>query len=180
MAGLLDTQGIENFYDAAIRQDFIRDFNFRVISLGGARFTNDELLYLTAVQLPGRSIVQVPAPFMGLEFRVPGAASYNQSDSWSVTFRCPANASVRRKLEEWTKYIFDDATSTGAYNIPDKSEGNTIILVMLDKQGNPIRTYKLYGAFCTNAGDMTFDQTGNGHIVTVPVTVAYQYWRLAR
>jgi len=178
---LLHQYGIENFYDTAIRQDFMRDFLFRVVSIGGARFAPDELIYMTTTSLPGKSIVVVNAPFMGLEFRVPGATTYNQSGSWPVTFRCPANLSVRRKLEDWVTSTFDDRTSTGNYDIPDKSVDNSVIATLLDKQGNPIRTYTLFGAFCTGTGDMAFNQAaGNGQIVEISATLAYQYWRISR
>jgi hypothetical protein len=178
MAGLLETTGIENFYNAAILNDFARQNLFRVVSLGGTKFSINELMYITTTTLPGRAINNIQVPFMGLQFNVPGTAQYPNSNAWNVTFRIPQNLSVRRKFEDWTKIVFNDETSTGAYNIPSKDSSNQIIITLIDKIGNPIRTYTLYGAYCLNTGDMTLDITTAGEIVTQQVTLAYQYWRL--
>lgn len=178
MAGLLDTTGIENFYDAATTNDFARQNLFRVVSLGGLKFNTKELLYITTTTLPGRSINNIQVPFMGLQFNVPGTAQYPNSNGWNVTFRIPQSLSVRRKLEDWTKQVFNDETSTGAYNIPSRDSSNQVIITLIDKLGNPLRTYTLYGAYCVNTGEMTLDVTTAGDIITQQATLAYQYWRL--
>jgi hypothetical protein len=72
--------------------------------------------------------------------------------------------------------IFDDRDSTGNYSIPEGDEGVTS-LGLLDKQGTIIRKYNLYGCYITNLGEMTLNVTTAGDIVTVPTTIAYQYWR---
>lgn len=180
MAGLFDTQGIENFYDAAITNDFARQNLFRVISLGGIRFTTQELLYVTTTTLPGRAITNVTVPFMGMTFNVPGTANYPNSQGWQVTFRVPANLSVRRKLEDWTTSIFDDSNSTGSYSVPSKDASNQVVLSLLDKKGTPLRTYTLFGAYCQSVGDLTVNLTSAGEILEQTATLAYQYWRLSR
>lgn len=180
MAGLLDTQGIENFYDTAIANDFARQNLFRVIALGGTRFTTNELLYITSTTLPGRAITNVQVPFMGLTFNVPGTANYPNSGAWQVTFRVPQSLSIRRKFEDWTNQVFNDANSTGAYNIPSKDASNQVILVLIDKEGTPLRTYTLFGVYCQSIGDLTVNVTSSGEILEQQATLAYQYWRLAR
>jgi hypothetical protein len=180
MAGLLDTHGIENFYDAAISNDFARKNLFRVINLGGQTFSTNELLYMTTLSLPGRSITNVPVPFMGLSFNVPGTAQYPNSNAWQVTFRVPQNLSVRRKLEDWSRRVFDDANSTGSYSIPSKDASNQVSICLLDKAGNPIRTYTLFGAYCVTVGDLALDISSAGELVEQQATLAYQYWRLQK
>ena len=76
MAGLLDQTGIENFHEFAAQNDFARTNLFRVIALGGERFTQGELMYMTTVTLPGRKIHNHSTPFMGLSYNVPGTADY--------------------------------------------------------------------------------------------------------
>jgi hypothetical protein len=180
MAGLLEQQGIENFYDSAIANDFARQNLFRVVSLGGVRFTTDELVYVTSTTLPGRAITNVQVPFMGLVFNVPGTANYPNSSGWQVTFRVPQSLSIRRKFEEWTQQVFNDEDSTGAYDIPSKDASNQVILTLIDKQGNPLRTYTLFGAYCQAVGDLTVNLTSAGEILEQQATLAYQYWRLSR
>lgn len=178
MAGLFDTQGIENFYDTAIVRDFARQNLFRILSLGGNTFTEQELLYVTSTTLPGRSITNVPVPFMGMQFNVPGTVNYPNSQGWQVTFRIPADFSIRRKFEDWSKFIFDDKTSTGEYSIPNKSPQGQVVMVLLDKKGNPLREYTLYGAYCQTIGDLTVNLTNAGEVMEQQTTIAYQFWRL--
>ena len=180
MSGLLDQTGIENFYDVASTNDFMRKNLFRVISLGGQRFTTNELLYITTATLPGRSITNVPTNFMGLQFNVPGTATYPGSDAWTVQFRIPQNLSIRRKFEDWSRTIFDDQTSTGDWDIPNKDAKNQTIITLMDKQGNPIRTYTLYGCYCKSVENAEFDLTDAGTLMMQPAVLAYQYWRLQR
>jgi len=180
--GLFTTLGIENFYDTISTNDFARTNLFRIVNLGGTKFSQDELLYVTTTTLPGREITNIPTPFMGLQFNVPGTAKYTGSENWQVTFRMPQNYSIRRKFEDWTHLVFNDQTSTGAYNIPNKSADNQIVMSLMDKNGGVLqgRTYTLYGAYCRSLGAINLDITQSGEIVTQQVNLAYQYWRISR
>lgn len=177
--GLLSTHGIENFYNTAAANDFARTNLFRILNLGGTRFSTDELLYVTTTTFPGRSITNVSVPFMGLTFNVPGTANYPNSGAWNVTFRVPQNLSIRRKFEQWTREVFNDIDSSGDYNIPSPDLTNQVTMVLLDKKGTPIRTYTLFGAYCQSVGEMSLDITSTGDVLTQQATLAYQYWRLS-
>jgi hypothetical protein len=178
--GILNTFGIENFYNTAAANDFARQNLFRVILLGGVRFTTDDLLYLTTTTLPAKAINNVEVPFMGLRFNVPGTVNYPGSNAWNVNFRIPQNLSTRRKFEDWQSSVFDDSSSTGSYAIPSKDASNQATIVLIDKQGNPLRTYNLFGVWPQQVGELALDTTTAGEIITQQVTLAYQYWRLAR
>jgi hypothetical protein len=177
--GLLNTYGISNFYNTAAQNDFMRTNLFRIIQLGGTRFTSNELLYLTATSLPGRAITNIQVPFMGLQFNVPGTATYPNSGAWNVTFRIPQNLSIRRKFEQWTRDVFNDIDSSGSYSIPSDDASNQVILTLIDKVGTPIRTYTLYGSYCQSVGDVSVDLTASGEVMLQQATLAYQYWRLS-
>jgi len=178
MATILNEQGIRNFHEVAGRRDFFRQNLFRVINFGGAGFfTNGDLLYIESTTLPSKTINNVTVPYMGLQFNVPGTVQYPNSNAWSVTMRMDANLQIRDKLEDWMLRIFDDRDSTGDYSIPEGAEGVTT-LGLLDKSGKIIRKYNLYGCYITNLGEMTLNVTTAGDIVTVPATIAYQYWRV--
>jgi hypothetical protein len=177
MSGILDQYGIENFYNTAQVNDFARTNLFRVVALGGTTFDTNELLYVTTTTLPAKAIQNVEVPFMGLRFNVPGTVNYPNSAGWQVTFRLPQNISIRQKLEAWQRSIFDDSTSTGAYNIPSTAASNQVVLVLIDKQGNPLETYTLYGAWLQQIGELSLDITAAGDVLTQQATIAYQYWR---
>jgi hypothetical protein len=177
--GLLNNYGISNFYNAAANNDFMRTNLFRVISLGGVRFTSTELLYITSTTLPGRAITNIQVPFMGLVFNVPGTATYPNSGGWQISFRIPQNLSIRRKFEQWGRDVFNDIDSSGTYNIPDDSAANQVVIALIDKTGAALRTYTLYGAYCQSIGDIAVDITTAGEVMVQQATIAYQYWRLS-
>jgi hypothetical protein len=177
MANVFSNQDIQNFYQTAFRKDFARKNLFRVLAIetgsAGIQFTENDLVYVTATSLPKRAINNVSVPFMGMKFNIPGTANYPGSEGWTVTFRMPQDLSIRRKLEYWTRATFDDATSTGAYELRDLG---TVWLALMDKQGLPIKTYKMVGAYCVSLGDYALDITDAGSVVEQQATIAYQYW----
>jgi hypothetical protein len=172
-------QTLANFYSRVQSVDFARQFQFRISTLANTNFKDTEnLLYLETANLPGRSITNVQVPFMGLQFNVPGTATYPGSDSWAVTFRGDANYDIRKTLENATFNTFDDSTSTGNYNIGRNA--SLIVLDLLDKQMKTVRQYTLYGAYVVSVGDIAYNIGDSGAIVTVPATLAYNYWRVTK
>jgi hypothetical protein len=169
-------QNISDFYRSVQKNDFARQFQFRVVQLANTNFGEEQLVYLESASLPGRAINNIPVPFMGLNFNVPGTASYPGSDSYQVTFRCDQNYNIRSTLENATFNTFDDGTSTGTYNIARNS--SVIILNLLNKNGTTARQYTLYGAYVVSLQDSAYNLGDTGTIVTVPCTLAYQYWRV--
>lgn len=177
MADIFSNQSIQNFYQTAYQKDFARKNLFRVISIEtgitGLTFDSTDLVYVTSTSLPQRAINNVKVPFMGMSFNVPGTANYPGNDNWKIKFRMPQDLSIRAKLEAWTRVIFNDATTTGAY---DMRNLGTVMLSLMSKSGQPIRNYKLIGAYCQSMGDYALDATDAGTIVEQDVTLAYQYW----
>jgi hypothetical protein len=169
-------QNISKFYEQVQTNDFARQFQFRVTQLANTNFDENELVYLETASLPGRAINNVQVPFMGLNFNVPGTASYPGSEGYNVVFRCDQNYNIRAVLENMTFNAFDDSTSTGNYNIA--RQGSVITLNLLGKNGSSIRKYNLIGAYVVSVGDISYNLGDNGSIVTVPATLAYQYWRV--
>ena len=169
-------QNISDFYRTVQQKDFARQFQFRLVQLANTNFGEDDLIYVETANLPGRTITNVPVPFMGLQFNVPGTAAYPGSDAYAVTFRCDQDYNIRAVLENATINTFDDSTSTGDYNIARNS--SVITLNLLNKSGGTVRQYTLYGAYVVSVGESTYNLGDNGTIQTVPTTLAYQYWRV--
>ena len=174
-------QTISDFYRVALERDFARDFQFRVLSIenGGASdvtFDEDDLVYCTGAQLPERAITNVAVPYMGLEFNIPGNATYPGSGGYTLQFYCDQNSQIRQKFEDMSIDIFDDATSTGNYFTPRQSA--TINLVQLDTQLAPVAQYQLVGASVRNVGALDYNISGgSGQFVTFGATMAYHYFR---
>tara|TARA_R110000787_G_scaffold100723_3_gene205811 strand:- start:9751 stop:10287 length:537 start_codon:yes stop_codon:yes gene_type:complete len=172
-----DNQRILDFYKVAQERDFTRNFQFRVLDMsdkGGSIITQDDLVYAQSAQIPGRTITNIPTPYMGLDFNVPGAAKYPGSDAYAITFYADGEHQIRSVFETWTQRMFDDATSTGEYRLHSNS---IITLAQLDQQMEVTRTYQLVGCYPTACGELEFNMTGNGEVVQFTATMAYQFWR---
>jgi len=174
-------QLITDFYRVATTREFARDFNFRVLSIntGGAStvsFDENDLVYVKTATLPARSITNVPVPYMGLNFNLPGNATYPNSDSYELTFYADAQSQIRQKFEQWSTDIFNDANSTGNYFAPKQTA--IIDLVQLDNALNSVGQYQLVGVSVRNVGPLQYNiATGTGETIEFTATVSYHYWR---
>ncbi len=81
---------IQEFYTTAARRDFARLFQFRLAAFANIEFKPAHYAYVESASLPGRSITNVPVPYMGLSFNLPGTVTYPGSTGYQVTFRCDA------------------------------------------------------------------------------------------
>lgn len=171
-------QTIGNFYDRALAREFSRDFLFRVINItfaGGAIFDESELIYAKTATLPARGITNVQSKFMGLPFNIAGTATYPGAEGYVINFYCDAQSQLRNKFLAESRRIFDDATSTGDYNIA--SRANTITLVQLDKALEPVTVFKLVGASVRNVGPISYNMAdGTGQPVAFDATVSYHFF----
>jgi hypothetical protein len=178
-------QLISNFYRVAANREFARDFNFRVLSIntGGATdaagsvisFGDDDLVYAKTATLPERAITNVAVPYMGLNFNLPGNATYPGSESYGITFYADANSQLRQKFEDWSRYTFDDANSTGDYLTPKST--SVINLLQLDNQMNRVAQYNLVGVSPRSVGALTYSMAaGTGQTIEFTATMAYHYF----
>lgn len=178
-------QTITDFYRVATNREFARDFNFRVLSIntGGATnaagqvitFTEDDLVYAKTAALPAREITNVPVPYMGLNFNLPGNAVYPDAAGYSITFYADAKSQLRQKFEDWSRYTFDDASSTGDYLTPKAT--SVINLLQLDNQLNTVAQYSLVGASPRSVGALGYNIAGGtGTTIDFTVTLAYHYF----
>lgn len=174
------TSTIEKFYSVAQERDFSRDINFRLLSLSlgdGSSVTFDEndLVYAKGATLPARNIVNQAVPFLGLQFNVPGTATYQGSDSYPLTFFADMNSIIRDKLEEASREIYDDATSTGNYFMPKASA--TMDLVQINPKLEVVKHYTLIGVSVRNINNITYNyQAGTGAPMEISTTIAFHYY----
>ena len=169
-------QTIENFYNVASNKDFARLFQFRVTSFGRIQFADGQRMFIETASLPGRQINNIPVPYMGLQFNVPGTASYPGSANYQVTFRCDESYDIRAALETEMFATFDDSTTRGNYNISGRN--NVLTMELVDKNFNTIRAYDLVGVYVQSLADTQYDVKDNGSVASVQATLAYQFWRV--
>lgn len=171
-------QTIGNFYDRALAREFSRDFLFRVLNItfaGGAIFNESELIYAKTATLPARGITNVQSKFMGLPFNIAGVSTYPGAEAYVINFYCDAQSQLRNKFLAESRRVFNDATSTGDYNIA--SRANTITLVQLDKALQPVTIFKLVGASVRSVGQIAYNMAdGTGQPVAFDATVSYHFF----
>lgn len=165
---------IQEFYNAAQKKEFARGFQFKVRTLGP--FTEEDLLYVTTANLPDKQIQNKTVPYFGLDFNVPGTVKYTGSDAWSVQFRCDEGINIRTKMENFTREIFDDETSTGLYGVPIEEA----TMDLLGKDLEPVRRYTFVGLYPVSVGTIAYDAQDDGTPLTIDFTFAYQFYRTDR
>jgi len=178
-------QTIQDFYRVATTREFARDFNFRVLSIntGGATdaagniitFSEDDLVYARTAELPAREITNVAVPYMGLNFNLPGNATYPNSAAYNIAFYVDAKSQIRQKFEDWSRYTFDDANSTGDYLTPKPT--SVISLLQVDNKLNKVAQYNLVGASPRSVGNIAYTMAaGTGALAEFTVGLAYHYF----
>lgn len=114
---------------------------------------------------------------MGLNFNLPGLATYPNSENYEIQFYAAANSALRRKFESWSRDIFDDADSTGNYLSP--ASDSTIDLIQLNNNFEMVNQYQLVGVSIRNLGPLAYTMAeGAGQVMTFSVSLAYHYWTL--
>ena len=109
------SQTIQDFYTQAIAKDFARSNLFRVINInfGNASsqvVTENDLVYARTANLPGKQIANLTAPYMGLNFNIPGTVSYPGSEAYVINFYSDEAQALRQKFLQVVSDTFDDAT----------------------------------------------------------------------
>jgi len=171
-------QTIQDFYSQASKRNFSRDFQLRITSfqVNGINLVDEnDLVFLKTASLPGKTISVHQAPYMGLQFNIPGSVVYDGSQAWATTFYCTQDFNLRNLLERSMIDTFDQGSSIG-FMRPRDLNAYRIDLTLIDDQFNPIRTYGLLGCFVTSIGAINYNVTGNGAIQEITTNIAYQYW----
>ena len=177
-------QTITNFYQQGQARDFSRSNLFRVLNVnfglngGGQALSENDLVYARTASLPARSITNIPVPYMGLNFNVPGVATYPGSDSYTINFYADEAQTLRQRFLDVSRATFDDATSSGNYFIPGQEA--VIDLVQLDKQLNVVSQYQLVGVSIRDVAALAYDITSTGEVQNFDVTVAYHYYNQSK
>lgn len=171
-------QKIQDFYRVAATRGFSRDYQLRVNYFSvpgvGEIFGPDDLVYIKTASLPARKIDNIKAPFMGVNFNVPGLATYTGSENWGITFYCDEGLQLRQKLELAQNTVFSAFNSKGNISVPDES--SKIDLTVINDQFDVVAQYSLIGAYVTDIGAIDYKLAGSGSLQELKATIAYQYW----
>lgn len=181
---------LQDFYKTATRYGFARDNLLRLNSITGVAGDGKNIfpgndndknfnIYLKTASLPNRRINTIAVNFLSFPFNVPAEADYPENNSFSVTFYCDKYYIIRDIFERWSDTIYNEhsiASTTNFTNcnlelsLLDNSNANNTLENM-----QIVKKIKLFGCFPNNIGNIAYDTSGNGNIVTVNATLTFQY-----
>lgn len=178
---------IENFFNQASQKQFARDFLFRVkqISVTGLSLNGEtDLIYAKTAMLPGRTIENKVVNYSGQQFNIPGKSSYPGSESYSIEFYVDQSLEIRDKLEQASRTLFNNESTTGNLNMPGNESTITLdILRMPNTSGSgssameTFRTINLIGASLRTISDISYAiADGTGEVLTFTAAFAYHYY----
>jgi hypothetical protein len=174
-------QGLQDFYFQAQRRGFARDFQLRVVQIGGAALSDSDFVMIKSTTLPGRDMQTHPVPFMGVNFQLPGAPIFKGSDGWNVKFHATQDFLIRNEFERLQLDMFDEQKTGavgkgGAGDLSMPGFDRNIQLDLIDDQLKTIRSYYLIGCFIKSISDINYNLQGAGQPLEFDAVLAYQYW----
>ena len=174
-------QGLQDFYFQAQRRGFARDFQLRLVQIGGTALSDSDFVMVKTATLPGRNTQTHPMPFMGVQFQLPGAPTFQGADGWVVKFHATQDFLIRNEFERLQLNIFDEQKSgaVGKGGVGDLSLpgfDRNIQLDLIDDQLKTIRSYYLIGCFIKQITDINYNLQGAGASLEFDAVLSYQYW----
>ena len=193
---------IKDFYTAATTFGLARNNAFRIKDItgpAGSLFNNTAnqsqlLIFAKDGTIPSRQISTGKVNYKAFSFVVPLDAQYPETSSWKVTFYGDSSFQLRQLMEAWSVGTYNEHSNTSSLEWVDCNIQINLIDYANVKNAKSMtrrgedsggyiggglesrgRTYTLVGCFPTNIGQISYDNTSTGSIVTLDLTLAFQY-----
>ena len=127
---------------------------------------------VTASNLPGSTLGEIPVPFRGRNIYVAGDRP--APDPWTVTFYNDTDFMVRNAMERWHNGINDFANNTGVVNSADFQ--TDLFVEQLDRDETILKTYIFRSAFPLTVSTIELSTAEATEIETFEVTWRYQHF----
>ena len=127
---------------------------------------------VTASNLPGSTLGEIPVPFRGRNIYVAGDRP--APDPWTVTFYNDTDFMVRNAMERWHNGINDFANNTGVINSADYQ--TDLFVEQLDRDETILKTYIFRSAFPLTVSTIELSTAEATEIETFEVTWRYQHF----
>jgi hypothetical protein len=170
-----------NDFKNHLKQGGVRPNLFRVNGPLGPSSTDPSVTFLArTASLPASNLGTILVPFRGRQLKLPGNRSF---DDWTLTVISDGEFNLRTKFEKWIEAI--NSTIGNVSEQPhDLTQGSVLATGLfptwavdqLDRQNNPIKTYKFFHCFPTVISDMALDSDQNDSLSEFTVTMTYSYF----
>jgi hypothetical protein len=147
--------------------------------IGGGSYPPGLPFLIKSASLPGQSIGVIEVPYRGRRIKIPGDRAFAD---WTITIINDSKMEVRRLFELWMNRIQGmesnvsasiDFAGRGIFTGPLYEDWT---INQLDRQGKPIKAYKLIGCFPTDISAIDVSFEANDQIEEFTVTLAYSYF----
>lgn len=124
--------------------------------------------------LPGDTVSSIPVNYFGREIKVAGTRTF---PDWSFTVINDEDFLIRNTFERWMSGINSHVGNLrmGAMATAAGYQADAFI-TQFAKTGEPIKTYRMVGAFPIDVAAIDLDWASGDQIEEFGVTFAYQWW----
>ena len=127
-----------------------------------------------AASMPGVSIGSIVIPYFGRETKWPGDKKF---EDWNITVINDEDFKVRNAFELWYSKLNSHAGNLrDAAAVEATGWGVDIYIKQYSRTGDPIKGYKIIGAFPVDLGAIDVAWRDTDRIETFSVRLAYQWW----
>ena len=164
----------------------------------------NKYLFVKTGAVPSRKINTTKFYYKSFGFNVPTNAIYPTSSNWALKFYSDDKYFIKDIFEFWSQQLYNEHSFKSGLNLntdinfslyrPSRLE-DTFKLTGSTKANNrkitdsrtnkqqrldifklqEVRNYKLYGCFPVQIGEILYDTTKAGNLVSIDVTFAFQY-----
>jgi len=169
----MDITKFTSLFDGGARSNL---FSIQITGTpGGIPDLNEDehIVHIKAIQLPETTVGEIPVNHMGRIYKFPGDRLYN--DVSLTILSDGTDMRIRHYFEAWNHAWNNHISNTGL--LPDNSNLNTVVrLSQLDRRHQPIRTYILNKAWCSDVSAVDLSHDNNDALVEFTVAIKYHYF----
>jgi hypothetical protein len=138
-----------------------------------AAYARSSSFLVSVAELPGQTIGVTPVYYRGREIKLAGDKVFAP---FTCTILNDTDFTIRDGLERWMNAMESNALKIGS---TDPALYQSIITVnQLDRQGNQLRRYRLFGSFPTEISPIGLDFSANDQLSTFGATFQYQHFEV--
>lgn len=127
-----------------------------------------------ATALPASNLGVCEAPYMGRTAKFAGDRTF---DDWNITVLTDTDMATRDAFTAWSDAMNGhvDNVALAGWGNPSSYMGTGQVL-LLDREGNTVKTYNIQGTFPTVVGEIALAWDSNNQVAEFPVTMAVNWF----
>lgn len=137
----------------------------------GALAAGQAAFLCSGASLPGSVVSPTIVQYRGREVKFAGERTFAP---WTITVMNDVSFNIRNQLEKWMDGM-NGLKNNNGYTNPLQYQTD-LRVTQLDRNNNPLKLYKLVGAFPIDLSDIALSYGDNDTIETYTVTFQYQHY----